>query len=118
MESSAGWGGAPFPGPYRAYNVDPEPWLDSRGVRIARRGDITLDQAAGGRPPQLPTPTLSGLGQIADSSGLDFDFGAEGLPEEPMRDPWTFDPLSPVYLTGVALVGAGVLAIGTLVLKR
>jgi murein DD-endopeptidase MepM/ murein hydrolase activator NlpD len=107
-------GGAPFPGPYRAYNLDPEPWLDSRGVRIARRGNITLDQAAGGRPPRVPG--LQGLGQIADSSGL--DFGAEGLPEEPIRDPWTFDPLSPIYLTGVALAGAGVLAIGALVYRR
>lgn len=30
--------GAPFPGPYRRFNVDPRVWLEERGVRFDVRG--------------------------------------------------------------------------------
>jgi murein DD-endopeptidase MepM/ murein hydrolase activator NlpD len=30
--------GAPFPGPYRRFNVDPRAWLEERGVRFDARG--------------------------------------------------------------------------------
>jgi murein DD-endopeptidase MepM/ murein hydrolase activator NlpD len=32
--------GAPFPGPYRRFNVDPRPWLEARGVRFDARGTV------------------------------------------------------------------------------
>ncbi len=31
-------GRAPFPGPYRRFNVDPQAWLEERGVRFDARG--------------------------------------------------------------------------------
>lgn len=30
--------GAPFPGPYRRFNVDPLPWLEERGLQFDARG--------------------------------------------------------------------------------
>lgn len=33
-------GRAPFPGPYRRFNVDPRPWLEERGVRFDARGKV------------------------------------------------------------------------------
>lgn len=36
-------GRRPFPGPYRANNIDPRPWLASHGVVYGRRGRLDLD---------------------------------------------------------------------------
>jgi hypothetical protein len=102
---------APFPGPYRAYNIDPEPWLNVRGVRIAHNGQLSLDASAGGVAPRVP----SGFAGLGDSS---LDLNAEGLPAEPLRDPWTFEPLSPVFVAGAVGAGAAVFAIGVLVFRR
>lgn len=30
--------GVPFPGPYRRFNVDPQPWMAERGLRFDARG--------------------------------------------------------------------------------
>jgi murein DD-endopeptidase MepM/ murein hydrolase activator NlpD len=102
-------GAAPFPGPYRAHNIDPEPWLDQHGVRIAHNGAIALDAGRGGRAPQVPGETLAGLGQVDDGT---LSYGYEGLPDEPLPDPWTFDPLSPLFVAGAVGAGALVLVVG------
>ena len=42
VRRAARGGGSPFPGPYRTYNVDPEPWLAERGIVFGYRGAIQL----------------------------------------------------------------------------
>lgn len=95
-------GSSPFPGPYRRYNLDPEPWLAAYGIRLVRRG-IELSSNV------VRPGGLAGLGAAPVSPTLDLD--AVGLPEEPIRDPWTFEPLSAVATAG--LTGAGVLTVAT-----
>lgn len=85
--------GAPFPGPYRRFNVDPEPWLRARGV------EVRAQRRSGTR----------GLGDLPGLELLDMD--AEGLPEEPVRDLDTYDPEPLGFLMGVT-VGAGIAIAG------
>ncbi|MCP4204221.1 MAG: M23 family metallopeptidase [bacterium] len=106
-------GSAPFPGPYRALNIDPEQWLSERGVQLARNGTITLDTARGGQAP-ASGPTLSGLG--INDAGL--DLSAEGLPDEPLRDPWTFEPTSPIFIASVVAMGAFIVVVGAFTIFR
>lgn len=96
---------ARVPGPYRTTNVDPVAWLLERGVD-ARGRDIIVDSRRGGVTPQgglagvgslleqVAERPLRGLGSIDDPR---LDLGAEGLPDEPLRDPWTFSPPSAAY---------------------
>lgn len=89
----------PFPGPYRRFNIDPRPWLEAIGVGFDARGRYRLVDGS------ARLSTAPGLGQLpeleppAELPALDMD--AEGLPEEPLRDPNTFDPVDPVFLVGV-----------------
>jgi len=94
-------GAAPLPGPYRRFNTDPAAWLAERGIRTVRRG---FDLGPGAVTPSAEQP-LVGIGGLA---GVEDE---EGLPDEPIRDPWTFDPISG---GAIALVtGAGMVALVT-----
>ncbi len=53
-------GGSPFPGPYRAFNIDPQPWLAARGVEIGYRG-IRIEPGTEAVEPALMQP-IGGLG--------------------------------------------------------
>lgn len=96
-------GSSPFPGPYRRYNIDPQPWLGSYGIRLVQRG-IQL-----GAPAIDPTtqPRPPGLGNVTGQLDLD----AVGLPEEPLRELDTFEPVKPQLL--VALAAAGVVTVAS-----
>lgn len=111
---------AAVPGPYRTTNVDPVAWLLERGVDVRGR-DILIDRGRGGRE---PTGGLSGLLALTEQHGArpifsalrglggpvdaaTLDLGAPGLPDEPLRDPWTFDPPNAgVYVLLTSTVGA------------
>ncbi|HEY5657931.1 MAG TPA: hypothetical protein VIY27_09095, partial [Myxococcota bacterium] len=94
-------GSSPFPGPYRRYNIDPQPWLSSYGIQLVRRG-IELSSGA------VDPSGLAGLGDVTGQLDLD----AVGLPDEPIRDPWTFEPVGPVALVTVAAAGVVTVASG------
>lgn len=100
-------GGPPLPGPYRVYNLDPVAWLAERGVQTDAQGGLVLHEERGAHmpSPMQPLAGLAGLGQVPES---ELDMGAEGLPMEPVRDPWTFvDPVASSAV--VAVTAAGVL---------
>lgn len=40
----------------------------------------------------------------------ELDMDAEGLPDEPVRDPWTYDPPSAGKVIAFAVLGIGALA--------
>jgi murein DD-endopeptidase MepM/ murein hydrolase activator NlpD len=69
-------GGAPIPAPYGRYNVDPAAWLEQRGVDVEGH-TIRVDPSRGGVTPASMQP----IPKLGD------------LPDEPVRDQWTFDPL-------------------------
>ena len=104
-------GRAPVPGPYRAYNMDPVAWLEARGVGFGPRGEIAPQPGAVAG--LWSAIGLGGLGQYEE-----LDLGAEGLPEEPTRDPWTFDPLPAWFLASVVLAGSASLIVGGYLLQR
>jgi hypothetical protein len=65
-------GRSPFPGPYRTYNLDPRPWLESKGLRFGSRGSFEVvpgtAMASGG---SAPSPTFaSAKGGKASMAGL------------------------------------------------
>lgn len=95
-------GRSPFPGPYRRYNVDPEAWLRERGIET--RESVRVIDRARAQP-------LRGLGDIAiDPTVAPDELDYEGLPDEPVRDPDTFDPPDALALVGIAT--AATLAVG------
>lgn len=85
--------GRVFPGPYRRFNVDPEAWLRERGIEI--NGGIAVSDRSG-----LGAATLA-----PDPAPHESDVG---LPDEPVRDPSTYDPPSAGLVSAIA--GAGFLA--------
>ena len=103
-------GSSPFPGPYRRYNVDPRPWLADRGIVLRRRG-LELAEAVV-RPEGLSGPVM-------DPSRAEAPAGPdeEGLPDEPVRDPWTFDPVAPTVWIGLTAAAAVSAAAGVAVVR-
>jgi murein DD-endopeptidase MepM/ murein hydrolase activator NlpD len=104
-------GRAPVPGPYRTYNLDPVAWFETRGIRFGPRGHIT-EGSSGTSGLWAAASGLGGLGQA------ELDLGAEGLPDEPVRDPWTFDPLPAWFLVAGSLAAASTLVVGGYLFQR
>lgn len=103
----------PFPGPYRRFNVDPETWLRERGIEV--RESVRVTNAAWAQP-------LRGLGDVAaEEAQTAWELDYEGLPEEPVRDPETFDPPSALAIvavgTAASITVGGALAIGAVALR-
>lgn len=94
----------PFPGPYRRWNTDPQAWLAARGIGI--EGGITVDGATPARPASSSSSggtSTPGIGRVVAGPGLVED--DVGLPDEPIRDPHTYDPPSPLLVSGLAALG-------------
>lgn len=89
--------GRVFPGAYRRFNVDPEAWLRERGIEI--NGGIAVSARAG----------MAGLGAATPAPDPAPHESDVGLPDEPVRDPSTYDPPSAGIVA--ALAGAGVVAV-------
>ncbi|UCC74092.1 MAG: M23 family metallopeptidase [Gemmatimonadota bacterium] len=122
-------GRSPFPGPYRAYNVDPAPWLAAAGITFGPGGHFvvqgascaaeTLNPATGvGRltgalggllGPPANTSTLRGLGQLPGAPGGDYE------PPVPDLDLYLAEPSPWLVAGGVAAAGIGLAAVVTVI---
>jgi hypothetical protein len=109
-------GSSPFPGPYRTYNLDPRPWLESKGVRFGSRGAIEVQP---GSPAAVTRPlwtALSGLPPVYRRGIIEAAAGLSGLGDDEANEyepPARFDRDARFGLTPTewAAAGAGALVL-------
>jgi hypothetical protein len=108
-------GSSPYPGPYRTYNLDPRPWLASKGVRFGGRGGIEVE-------PGSPADVTRGLWSSVAGLGLPAVYiprtGLRGLGEEYVNEyepPASFDrdPTFGLTPTQWAIAGVGAVVVTT-----
>lgn len=120
-------GRSPFPGPYRTFNLDPRPWLESKGLRFGSRGSFEVvpgtAMASMSAPPgggKVPTP-VAGLMGCGCGSYVSVPSLGQVDENEAYEPPARFDRdvyfgLSPVEwaaggAASLALTGVGIAAL-------
>lgn len=101
-------GRSPFPGPYRTYNLDPRPWLESGGLRFVSRGGFQIQPGSPIDQGRSMWSSFSGLRAVGDDT-WDGDSGFEPIT-------WDIDPVlglnsmewAIIGASAIVLVGAGI----------